>query len=363
MESATKCEVTHERLCWQCNGVDFSFECTDELAPPQGLIGQERALNALQFGLEVDKRGYNLFVTGLTGTGKASAIKRYLQAIITRAGGVQYPVYDWCCVHNFPDPDTPRMLRLPPWGGKALHRGLEELLKSIQEEIPKVFSGNEYTSQRKDVEESGRAEYQRRLQELERKIRGENFGLQLSPAGMNLFPLNEEGKPYPPEDFMSLGEDERTVVEERRGRLLLLVQETMEHLRSVEKESQDKVKALDRAVGELRLTDLFKGLVREHGQSLEVIEYLNDLKEYSLSNLNVFTAEATQPQPRWSRAHHYPARLSATPCYPSMPTCWWTTRPRRPLRSSSSPTPPGETFSAGSNGAPSWGPITAIIQC
>ena len=95
---------------------------------------------------------------------------------------------------------------------------------------------------------------------------------------------------------MSLGEDERTVVEERRGRLLLLVQETMEHLRSVEKESQDKVKALDRAVGELRLTDLFKGLVREHGQSLEVIEYLNDLKEYSLSNLNVFTAEATQPQ-------------------------------------------------------------------
>ena len=94
MESATKYEVTHERLCWQCNAVDFSFECTDELAPPQGLIGQERALNALQFGLEVDKRGYNLFVTGLTGTGKASAIKRHLQAIIdeTRAGGVQYPV-------------------------------------------------------------------------------------------------------------------------------------------------------------------------------------------------------------------------------------------------------------------------------
>ena len=106
MDSPAKYEVSAEQVCWHCNTAEFSFECTDELAPPQGLIGQERALKAIQFGLEVDKRGYNFFVTGLTGTGKASAIKRHLQAIIDerKVEGVLFPVYDWCYFHNFADP-------------------------------------------------------------------------------------------------------------------------------------------------------------------------------------------------------------------------------------------------------------------
>ena len=96
MESPKRYEVLGEDICWHCNTTDFTFECTDELAPPQGLIGQDRALKAIQFGLEVDKRGYNLFVTGLTGTGKASAIKRHLQSIIDerKSQGVQFPIHD-----------------------------------------------------------------------------------------------------------------------------------------------------------------------------------------------------------------------------------------------------------------------------
>ena len=89
MGLAGKYEVSGEQICWHCNTSDFRFECTDELDPPQGLIGQDRALKAIEFGLEVDKRGYNLFVTGLTGTGKASAIKRHLQRIIDERKGQQ----------------------------------------------------------------------------------------------------------------------------------------------------------------------------------------------------------------------------------------------------------------------------------
>ena len=222
MDSVRKYEVSGEQVCWHCNAADFKFECTDELAPPQGLIGQDRALDAIQFGLEVDKRGYNLFVTGLTGTGKASAIKRHLQAIIDdrEAQGVKFPIYDWCYVHNFTDPDRPQMLRLPPGQGKLLRQGLEELLERLREEMPKVFAGEEYTSQRKQVEEEGRAEYQKLLQEMEREVRAEHFGLQFSSEGVNLFPLTAEGKPISPEEFMGLGEEERTAIGEKRGRLL-----------------------------------------------------------------------------------------------------------------------------------------------
>ncbi len=133
MEAASKYQVHCERVCWHCNAADLHFECTDELTPPKGLVGQDRALKAIEFGFEVDKRGYNLFVSGLTGTGKASAIKRHLQLIIDerKAQGVQSPIYDWCYVHHFSDPDKPQVLTLPSGQGKLLSRTLEELLSPV----------------------------------------------------------------------------------------------------------------------------------------------------------------------------------------------------------------------------------------
>ena len=130
MATVSKYEVSGDRICWHCHTAEFSFECTDELTAPTGLIGQDRALKAIEFGLEVDKRGYNLFVTGLTGTGKASAIKRHLQVAIDerKEQGVQFPIYDWCYVHNFADPDRPQMLKLPAGQGKLLRQALQELL-------------------------------------------------------------------------------------------------------------------------------------------------------------------------------------------------------------------------------------------
>ena len=157
MDSSRKYEVSGREVCWHCNTAEFRFHCTDELAPPQGLIGQDRAMKAIQFGLEVDKPGYNLFVTGLTGTGKTSAIKSHVQAVIDerQERGVHFPIYDWCYLYNFSDPDRPQMARLVPGRAKVLRRGLEELLRTLQEEIPKVFSGEEYTAERKRLEEGG----------------------------------------------------------------------------------------------------------------------------------------------------------------------------------------------------------------
>ena len=297
MESAKRYEVSGEEICWHCNTTDFTFECTDELAPPQGLIGQDRALKAIQFGLEVDKRGYNLFVTGLTGTGKASAIKRHLQSIIDerKSQGVQFPIYDWCYVHNFADPDIPKMLRMPPGQSKLLHQLLEELLRTLREEIPKVFSSDNYTAQKKQVEEEGRASYQRTTQELEREVRAESFGIQLSPAGVNLFPLTGEGKPMAPEEFMAMEEEDRRTIEENRVRLMQRVQETLDSLREVESEAQEKVRVLDRTVGEVRLSDLFRRLMADYGSLPEVASYLLALKEYSLNPLDLFAGDGAQP--------------------------------------------------------------------
>ena len=297
MVSTKKYAVPVEDICWHCNMRDFEFQCTDELTPPQGLIGQERALRAIQFGLEVDKRGYNLFVTGLTGTGKASAIKNHLQSIIDErnAEGASFPLYDWCYVHSFADPDRPHMLRLPPGQGRLLHQRLQELLRNLREEVPKAFAAEEYSAQRKQLEDEGRTTYQRVLQELEKTVRVEQFGLQFSPAGVNLFPLTEDGKPYQPDEFMRLPEQEREAIDEKRNKLLQTVQDTMTRLKAIEQETLEKVRALDREVGEAILAESFRHLIEDRDGLQDAVEFNSGLKEYTLNNLNLFTGDGDQP--------------------------------------------------------------------
>ena len=296
MNALEKHEVSWGRVCWRCNAADFPFNCTDELSAPRGLIGQERALRAIQFGLEVEKRGYNLFVSGLTGTGKASAIKRHLQVAIDerKAQGVQLPIHDWCYVHNFSDPDKPQTLRLPKGKGKLLRRDLEQLLKTLQEEIPKLFTGEEYESQRKQVEEEGRAKYQEMLRDLEEGVKAENFGIQFSATGVNLYPLSNEGAPVSSEEFAKLGTEERKTIDEKRAGLLQRVQDTIEQLRATEKETVDRVKELEQEAGGKKLSDVFRKLEEDWGDQPNIIDYLAPLKDYALNNLNLFSVDGSK---------------------------------------------------------------------
>ena len=141
---------------------EFQFACTDELAPLTEFIGQDRALRSLQFGLGVDKAGYNIFVTGLSGTGKAAAILEYLNRSVAErsaAGEVTRPS-DWCYVYNFQDPDRPNAIGLPAGTGRRLRDELEELLAAVRSNVSRVFASDEYEHQRRTLLELGQKEAQ-----------------------------------------------------------------------------------------------------------------------------------------------------------------------------------------------------------
>jgi len=136
----------------------LAFQCTDELTPLDRFIGQDRAQEAIRFGLEVDKPGYNLFVTGLTGTGKTSAIKSHLQSIVDDLDRQEKrrPISDWAYVYNFEDPDRPCALRLPRGTGKVYRQQLSAALRTLQDEIPKVLKSEGFESQVRSYEEGDR---------------------------------------------------------------------------------------------------------------------------------------------------------------------------------------------------------------
>ena len=109
----THLKVAPDKLTWQCDLSFLPFTCTAEMTPLEEFIGQDRAIRAIEFGLGINKPGFNIFVTGLTGTGKTSIIKAFLKRITSeRAGADAATPDDWCYVYNFTDPDRPMALLL-----------------------------------------------------------------------------------------------------------------------------------------------------------------------------------------------------------------------------------------------------------
>jgi predicted ATP-dependent protease len=291
-------QLSVEQLRWSIDPAAFPFTCTDDLQPLDGFIGQDRAIKAIHFALEVEKPGYNLFVTGLTGTGKASAIKAHIDDLIDDhlSKNVHFEVFDWCYVYNFTDPDQPQVAKLPQGMGRKFRSKVEDLLKKIRDELPKIFSDEEYKAQRKKVEEEGRGQHKRVLEEIQREARQIGFGIQFSPMGVNIFPF-KDNRPLAPEEFAALPEATRNEIERLRASLAEKVQGTLESLRTIESETVNKLREMERKAAEAGLMYIFRDLSSSFPELPEVQAYINALKEYTFNNLAQFQPQEPDERP------------------------------------------------------------------
>ena len=296
MDELDKYRVLWEETCWTCKTEDFNFQCTDELTPLDRFIGQDRALDAIRFGLEVDKPGYNLFVTGLTGTGKTSAIKAHLESIIEDMERQEKskPPCDWCYAHNFDDPDRPFALSLPAGEGKSLRSRMTYILALLREEMPKVFKSEQFEAERREMEEKGRLTTQEIMGSLEQDARSQGFAVQMKQTGMIIFPM-VENRAMSPEEYQALEEEQRKSVDEVRNQLMQQTQETMAKVREAEKESWDLIHDHERSAAQHRVADIFRPTVNAYENVPEVNHYLRHLADNVLDHLNLFKDDEAVP--------------------------------------------------------------------
>ena len=296
MDELDRYRVLWEETCWTCKTEDFNFQCTDELTPLDRFIGQDRALDAIRFGLEVDKPGYNLFVTGLTGTGKTSAIKAHLESIIEDMERQEKskPPCDWCYAHNFDDPDRPFALSLPAGEGKSLRSRMTYILALLREEMPKVFKSEQFEAERREMEEKGRLTTQEIMGALEQDARSQGFAVQMNQTGVTIFPM-VENRAMSPEEYQALEEEQRKSVDEVRNQLMQQTQETMAKVREAEKESWDLIHDHERSAAEHRVADIFRPTVNAYENVPEVNHYLRHLADNVLDHLNLFKDDEAVP--------------------------------------------------------------------
>ena len=289
--------LSPEQLRWICPPDAFSFECTDELEELEGFLGQERALSSIEFGLRMEKSGYNLFVVGPTGTGRASAVKNRIERLVKekKEKGITPEINDWCYIFNFDDPDRPQVLKLPRGEGKVLSRLVDELLKNLRDAIPKTFAGDEYKNQKQILIDEQQRKNRQIIQELEKEALEEGFAFRMTPMGPILIPL-VEGKPMTQEQYLALGEEEKEIIESKRRELLTQISEAFDKIHQLEVELKNKIAELDRRVAEFAVNPLFKGLLDRYASSPEVLKFLESLQNFTLSYLHIFRDLSETPQ-------------------------------------------------------------------
>ena len=292
---ATEFEVPPDKLAWHCDLSFLPFTCTADMTPLEDFIGQERAMRAIQFGLGVDKPGFNIFVTGLTGTGKTSIIKAFLKKItaerIPADADSPFPE-DWCYVYNFNDPDRPQVLKIHRAWGKRLKADMEKLIENLQREAKKMFESDEFARQRQAMIEELQKKQQEMMQALMEEASRNGFTLRMAPSGMALLPT-KDGKPMQEADYLALSTAEKKKLEDKRGEIEEKVEAALREGRKLEREITEKLAAAEIQAGEYLVRIPLAELKEKYGDHPKISTYLDGVRDHILKNLNRF--KATDP--------------------------------------------------------------------
>lgn len=293
-----KYEVPVEKLRWECDPKLFDFECTKDLAPLREFIGQERATRAVQLGLNIANSGYNIYVAGLTGTGKTSMVKTYIEKVIKEkeARGETFSVQDWCYIYNFKEPDNPCIASLPQGKGKVFRDEIAGLLNKVRQGLGQAFSSEDYKNRRQKITEEMQAKQQVLFREISTEARNQGFMLQMTPAGVVFVPIKDD-RPMQEQEFLALDEETKKVLESKQAELRKKLQTNFEAATNMQLQVTEQLEKADKEIGEYTVSGLFSSLFEQYSQFPKITHYLTDLKAYILDNLEIFksTEEPTHP--------------------------------------------------------------------
>lgn len=246
---------------------------TADLEPVSQLIGQERAVDAVRFGMAIRRQGYNLFVLGPPGMGKHTLVRGFLRA---EAASAPRPS-DWCYVHNFQQPDKPKALRLPPGYGSRLRDSMRKLAEESAAAIAATFDSEEYRARLEEVGEEFGERERKAFQVLGEEAQQQGIALVHTPAGFAFAPLRGSAV-INPDEYEKLPEEERNRISETIEKLQEKLQRIIRQVPQWGRERRNKLKELHRQFTTLAVDHLIAELEAEYADLPEVVRHLADVR-------------------------------------------------------------------------------------
>ena len=266
-----------------CDLSSLRFDTTADLEALPGILGQERAREAVAFGVGLRSRGYNLYVLGPAGLGKRTLLHDMLAA---RAAQEAAPS-DWCYVNNFTQAYRPRALQLPAGQGSRLRHDMEQFVEELRASIPALFEGEEYRNRAEQIDAQISERQEKIFVELGEEATQDNIVLLHTPAGFSLAPTRG-GEVISPEDYEKLPASERQAIEAKMAQLQEKLQKAIRQVQQLQKEKRARIKQLTREMTMLAVGALSEELKHKYAQLPAVLSYLDEVRADVLENIDEF---------------------------------------------------------------------------
>ena len=273
------------RLC--CSEEELGFCQTSLDVPPlEGVIGQERAVRSMHFGLDMAAQGYNIFVVGPVGTGKST----YVDAVVNHVAAKGTVPDDWCFIYNFADQANPLAVSLPPGQGQVFVQDVKELVSDLRLLIPKSFASSDFEQEKDEIVQAAQVQLKEALREIEKEAESAGFLLKQVPGRFIFIPRRED-KNLSAEEFKKLPDDEQRDFEERGRVLEKKLEDALSSGRAKEKKAKEKIAELEKEITRAAAEPLVRRLLEKYQDQARIVAYLKALLDDVTGNHEMFKAE------------------------------------------------------------------------
>ena len=271
------------RLYRRCDLSGLTFDTVTDLPDPPGLVGQERAIEAVKFSIGIRRQGFNLYALGPSGTGKHSLVNDVLRQ---KAANEPTPP-DWCYVNNFSDPHHPHRLMLPAGRGRPLKEEIERLVTDLQIALPSAFERDDYRARRDVLDQEFKKRTDDAFAVLQQHAMHKSITLVRTPMGVALAPTHG-GEVIRPEDFHRMPEDDRKRITADMEELQKELEAVVRQIPDWEREHREALRQLNRSVTSQTVARPFADLQKTYGDLPDVIAYLKAVEQDILENADDF---------------------------------------------------------------------------
>lgn len=287
-----KNELSYKELKMTCNPSVFNFDTTEELDPIIEGIGQERGIKALEFGLKVDVKGYNLYLEGPSGVGKTMYTKKYLEKIAEKK---KVPS-DWCYIYNFDNPNQPIAVELPAGQGKQFKDSMDGFIKEIKKDIIKTFNNDDFEKEKTLIKQEFETKRTELLEKLNQDASKHNFQVKTAQNGIYMTPI-VDGRAIEEEEFEKLADEVKKAYEEKAVVVQEQIMATITKIKEIERLSDNKISEWQSNVALLTVNAHINYLKSQYKRNKKITKFFNDVKQDVLKNIPAFLEDNTkQPQ-------------------------------------------------------------------
>ncbi|MFP4229021.1 MAG: Lon-like protease helical domain-containing protein, partial [Salinivenus sp.] len=261
----------------------FDFDTTADLPAETQVVGQDRAVDALEFGMNIDGDGHNIFALGPTGTGR----RELVQHLLEEAAATDDTPPDWCYVNNFDEEREPRALQLPAGRGCELKEDMDALIEDLKTALPAAFESEEYHSRREMIQEEARKGQEAALEELQEEAREDNVALMRTPQGFAFAPIRD-GDVLSPDEVESMPEEEREAVQAKIETYQERLQDILQTVPESQREARKRIEKLNEEMAAFAIDDAIDAFREKYDDQEAVLDLLDAMRTDLIENVDVF---------------------------------------------------------------------------